>query len=264
MATTSVEVVALPMWSDNYAYVVIDKETRFAAVVDPGEGRAVALKIKDELQAAGRCELKQLWCTHKHDDHSGGNAAFKDVFPDIEIIGTQYESVPALTRGVGEGDEFQLGQSRVHVLYVPCHTAGHVAFLVSGANEQSGQVLFPGDTLFVGGCGRFFEGTGLEMLKNMDRFAQLPADTLVYPAHEYTESNLKFLASVDPVGSGAVYAQVKEKRSRGLVTVPTTIGAELGYNLFIKTREERVQALVGTTGDPEATMNKLRSMKNSF
>jgi len=259
MAETSVDVITLPMWKDNYAYVVIDKATKQAAVVDPGEGPPVAQKIL-ELQAAGGWRLTQLWCTHKHDDHAGGNAAFKATFPALEVIGTQHEPVPALTRGVGEGDSFTLGESSVAVMYVPCHTAGHVAFVVTSGR----QVLFPGDTLFVGGCGRFFEGTGADMLKNMDRFAALPSDCLVYPAHEYTESNLKFLASVDPEGSETVYADVRERRARGVFTVPTTIGAELTYNLFIKTREERVQTLVGTPGDAEACMNKLRAMKNTF
>jgi len=258
-SSPSVEIVVVPMWSDNYAYLVIDKETRHASVVDPGEGACVIQKVK-ELEQEGVCSLKQLWCTHKHDDHAGGNAAFKAAFPSIEVIGTKYEALPALDRSVGEGESFTLGKSTVSVWYVPCHTAGHIAFLVTSGRN----VLFPGDTLFVGGCGRFFEGTGAEMQANMERFATLPPETLVYPAHEYTESNLKFLNSIDPEGCGAVYAEVQAKRANGEITVPTVISKELQYNLFIKTRETRVQLLVGTAGDPVATISKLREMKNSY
>jgi hydroxyacylglutathione hydrolase len=259
MESLSVDIEIIPMWTDNYAYVVIDKESRFAAVVDPGEGDAVVKRVK-EMEAAGICQLKQIWCTHKHDDHAGGNAIIASEFPGLDVIGTQYEPVPAITRAVGEGSEFVLGKTSVKVIYVPCHTSGHIAFIVTSGRN----ILFPGDTLFVGGVGRFFEGTGAEMQVNMDRFRELPAETLVYPAHEYTESNLRFLASVDPLVCSSVLAEVQEKRSKGEFTVPTEIGKEVNYNLFMKTREARVQNLIGITDDPVATMTKLREMKNSF
>jgi hydroxyacylglutathione hydrolase len=256
-----VTVEVIPMFSDNYAYVVIDKESKQAAVVDPGEGQPVITRVK-EMEVQGLCRLTQLWCTHKHSDHAGGNEAFKAAFPSLLVIGTQHEPIPALTQGVTEGSSFTLGSTHVRVFSVPCHTAGHVAFVVGSGEETH---LFPGDTLFVGGCGRFFEGTGENMLKNMDRFEQeLNPQTLVYPAHEYTESNYKFLANLDPEGCGAAYEEVKEKRRQGLYTVPTTIEKELSTNLFMKCREARVQALVGTSGDPEATMNALRQRKNNF
>lgn len=259
MSSGRVSVEILPMWTDNYAYLVIDAASKHSAIVDPGEGDRIVQIVKD-MESNGLCTLKQLWCTHKHADHAGGNDEFKRAFPDLEIIGTQYEHIPALTKGVGEDSQFNLGDSLIKVMYVPCHTAGHVAFLVDGFQK----VLFPGDTLFVGGCGRFFEGTGAEMLTNMDRFAQLPKETLVYPAHEYTESNLKFLNSISPNLCGGRYREVTEMRKQGTVTVPTTIGKELEYNLFMKCHESHVQTVVGTVGDAVATMNQLRDMKNKF
>ena len=123
--------------------------------------------------------------------------------------------------------------------------------------------MFPGDTLFVGGCGRFFEGTASDMLKNMDKLSTLPPTTGVYCAHEYTASNLKFLASIDPTGCEQVLQDVLAKREEGLPTVPSTIGNELSYNLFMKTRDPRVQALVGKSS-AEETMATLREMKNRF
>lgn len=255
----SVEVHLVKMFTDNYCHVVIDRETRLAAVVDPGDPAPVIARVKEMEKEGILLTLKQLWATHKHSDHVGGNEALKAAFPELEIIGTQYEAVPSMSRGVGEGDTFNLGASSVTVMHVPCHTKGHVAFSVPGA-------LFPGDTLFVGGCGRFFEGDGRDMLRNMDRFATLPPSTLVYPAHEYTESNLKFLASVDAELCAPVYDQVQATRRAGKPTIPTTIGAELCYNLFMKARDPRVQALLGVKGGGEdaavETITKLREMKN--
>ena len=158
---SSVEVILVPMFTDNYGYIVIDKASKKGAVVDPGDPAPVLAKVK-QLEAEGKMTLSQLWCTHKHGDHTGGNEAFKAAFGHLEVLGTQYESVPALTRGVGEGSEFTLGESSVKVLHVPCHTTGHVAFLVTSGGTPA---LFPGDTLFMGGCGRFFEGDGRDMLK---------------------------------------------------------------------------------------------------
>jgi len=206
----------------------------------------------------------------------------------------------------------------IQVLHTPCHTSGHIAFLVSepdaadsdddefdpaddiqftelgqsikhavradgsstsvsdpampstntgSAKTASGglsraPLLFCGDTLFVGGCGRFFEGTAAQMLRNLDRFAQLDPETLVFCAHEYTESNFKFLSSVDS-STVSVYEQVKKTREQGKGTVPTSIGAELKHNLFMQCHNPRVQQLVNAKTATEA-MQTLRAMKNAF
>ena len=198
-------------------------------------------------------------------------------------------------------------------MHTPCHTSGHIAFLVSEPDaadsedeldhddeiqftELGGRVknirmddcisapspavtatdsatsgtnglsraplLFCGDTLFVGGCGRFFEGTAAQMLRNLDRFAQLDPETQVFCAHEYTESNFKFLSSVDSAAV-RVYEDVKKIREQGKGTVPTSIGAELKHNLFMQCHNPRVQKLVNAQSATEA-MQKLRDMKNAF
>jgi len=250
------EVIVQPMFTDNFAYIVIDKETGDAAVVDPGDPLPVIETIKRmDIQ------LKQLWTTHKHGDHVGGNEAFVSAFPGLQVFGTKYEAVPCLTHGVGEGDEFKLGSSEIKVMHVPCHTTGHVAFVMS--TTEGSTLLFAGDTLFVGGCGRFFEGTGAQMLTNMQRLKSLPLDTFVFPAHEYTEGNYKFLASVDADRCGAKYEQIKMMRSQGLFTVPSTIEQELQTNLFMLTDTSEVQALMQCDGNAEATMNTLREQKNN-
>jgi hydroxyacylglutathione hydrolase len=218
-----------------------------------------------------RDKVKMLLITHKHDDHSGGNQAFMDALGEqgLAIVGPSYESIPALTKPVSAGDSFALGGLSVSVLHTPCHTTGHIGYVLksSTSSDSSAPLLFPGDTLFVGGCGRFFEGNAAQMLDNMRQFSQLPEETIVFPAHEYTTSNLKFLASVDgdaPALQQAL-AECTHRRSQDPPepTVPTTLAAEAKYNLFFKCDELRTQQLVGASTAEEA-MATLRARKNDF
>lgn len=131
-------------FTDNYGYILVDRETKLAAVIDPGEPQPIIDTLANLL-----CTLSQVLCTHKHADHSGGNIAMKTKFPSIEVIATQYEQIPGVTKPVAEGDHFKLGNLDINVIYTPCHTRGHVIFIVSGSLGKS--ILFTGDTLFVGG-----------------------------------------------------------------------------------------------------------------
>jgi hydroxyacylglutathione hydrolase len=262
-------IYCVPMFSDNYGYIIVDKATNSSAIVDPGEPEPVWSKC----QELGLNKPDMLLVTHKHNDHCGGNLYFKDMVPSIEIVGTRHESspIPGVTRPVGEGDEFTLGSLRIQVMHVPCHTTGHVAFVVSSsstatASEQESQsLLFCGDTLFIGGCGKFFEGSPDQMLSNLRRFMALPASTKVFCAHEYTLSNLKFLNSIDPerIEATGILKEASAKRDRGVPTVPSTIGEERRYNLFCLCDDESVQRLVGAT-DAVDCMRLLREMKNKF
>ncbi len=258
------DVHLVPMFSDNYGYLIVDPATKTAVTVDPGDGEAI-LTASRELGLT----LTTVLCTHKHGDHVGGNDFLKQNIPNLEIIGTKYEDIPAVTKPVGDGEEFSLFRDRLRVrtIFTPCHTAGHVLYYISNADQcdEAAKIpmLFSGDTLFVGGCGRFFEGTAAQMLENMDKIASLPLDTLVFCAHEYTESNYKFLAHVDP-SLQEKYDKIRLIRANGLPTIPSTIGDELQHNLFAKCRDERTQSLVGFKGDPIATMHELRTRKNGF
>ena len=259
------DVHLVPMFNDNYGLILIDRITNKAAFIDPGESGPM---IKAANNLGAKFELALV--THKHADHSGGNAAIKEAFPDINIVATGYETIRHATQEVKEGDSITLGSLKIDVIHTPCHTKGHVVYLVSPKDpnvnkDNSAPILFSGDTLFVGGCGRFFEGTPEEMLNNMDRLGKLPHNTEVYCAHEYTLENLKFLSSVDPNGSATsnMLKEVTVKRTADVATVPTTIGRELEYNLFMKCREESTQSLVDRKSPVDA-MARLREMKNQF
>lgn len=256
------------MFTDNYGYIFVDRDTNLAGTVDPAEPEAVIKRIESL-----NVNYQSLLCTHKHNDHAGGNELMKQRFPDLNIIGTKYEHIPAVTAPAGDGDIFTLGNLKIETIYTPCHTKGHVCYLITkenvpGDTTTSGidntPILFSGDTLFVGGCGRFFEGTATDMLQNMDRLAQLPPETLVFCAHEYTQSNYNFLYSLDPINMKEKFDSILHLRSQGIPTIPSTIREELRFNLFMRCRDPYVQELAKQPGDPVGTMGTLRGLKNNF
>lgn len=219
------EVVRVPVLSDNYAWLLHDG-TRTVAL-DPGEAQPLL-----DAAAARGWTIDAIWLTHWHPDHVGGAAAIKAATA-ARVIGPAAEraKIAALDDGVGEGDVVQLGDHRAHVWHVPGHTAGHIAFHFADA-----AIVFTGDTLFAMGCGRLFEGTPAEMFANMQRYAALDDATTVYCGHEYTQSNGRFALTVEPDNQAlaARMAEVDRLRAAGEPTVPTTIGIERATNPFLR------------------------------
>lgn len=205
-------------------------------------------------------------------DHAGGNEEMAEVFPGIAIVGPQAEEseIPAITKAVGHNETFNVGDLPVRALHAPCHTRGHAMYLIAADAGGSGgsPVLFSGDTLFVGGCGRFFEGDAADMYSSLYlNVKDLPRTTLVYCGHEYTLSNLRFALSVDP--SNAVVAAklraVEALRDAGRPSIPTTLESEFATNPFLRMHEAAVQAAVGMTGaDAVDVLAELRRRKDSF
>jgi hydroxyacylglutathione hydrolase len=215
----------IPVLHDNYVFVL--ERAGQAAVVDP----AVAGPVAAALQARD-LDLVAILQTHHHADHIGGTAALRRLSPGAAVIGPACEAdrIPQ-TRGVVDGERFELLGETVEVLAVPGHTRGHIAFHL----PRSGH-LFCGDSLFGGGCGRLFEGTPEQMFHSLQRLAALPPETRVWCAHEYTEANLRWAADQVP-GDGAVAARLKAAialRADGLPTIPSTIGSERATNLFLR------------------------------
>ena len=221
------DIVRIPVLSDNYVWLVHERASGETLVVDP----AVAEPVLAAAEARG-WRISQIWNTHWHGDHTGGNAAIKAA-THCFVTGPAAEAdrIPTLDRMVGEGDKVKLGAVEAVVLEVPAHTAGHIAYHLP---DES--VVFVGDTLFAMGCGRLFEGTAGQMYANLKRLAALPPETAVYCAHEYTLSNGRFALTVEPDNAelAARMARVEAARQAGEATVPTTIALERATNPFIR------------------------------
>ena len=224
---SGLEIVSVPVLSDNYVWLVHDSASGETLVVDP----AVAEPVLDAANARG-WTISQIWNTHWHGDHIGGNAGIVAATgARVTAPAAELAKIPNVDRPVSEGDVVTLGAHQARVLSVPAHTAGHIAYHF--ADDAS---IFVGDTMFAMGCGRLFEGTPEQMFTNMRRFEALPDETSVYCAHEYTLSNGKFatLAEPDNEAIRARLAKVEAMRGRGEATVPTTIALERATNPFLR------------------------------
>ena len=222
-----IEIVRVPVLSDNYVWLVHDATSGETLVIDP----AVAEPVLATAKARG-WKITQIWNTHWHPDHVGGNAQIKAATGCI-ITGpaAEAERISTLDVQVRGGDVVQLGDVRAMVLDVPAHTSGHIAY-----HFESEQVAFVGDTLFAMGCGRLFEGTAAQMYDNMRKLEALGDATAIYCAHEYTLSNARFAVTVEP-DNAALQQRVSDvvaARERGEATVPTTIALERATNPFMR------------------------------
>ncbi len=223
----SVEVVRIPVLSDNYIWLVRENTSGDVMVVDP----AVAEPVLAKAAELG-WTITHIWNTHWHPDHTGGNAAIKAATGCI-ITGpaAEAERIPTLDVQVRGGDTVMFGTTKAHVIDVPAHTAGHIAFHF----EYEG-IAFVGDTLFAMGCGRLFEGTADQMFDNMRKLEALADNTIIYCAHEYTQSNGRYALTAEP-GNAALIARMNDvdaARLRGEPTVPTTIALERATNPFMR------------------------------
>lgn len=223
----ALEIVRIPALSDNYIWLVHEPVSGETMVVDPAQAEPVLA----EANARG-WTITQIWNTHWHPDHTGGNAAIKEA-TGCGITGpaAEIERIPTIDVQVKGGDVVKLGDVEAKVIDVPAHTAGHIAY-----HFADDAAVFVGDTLFAMGCGRLFEGTAEQMYSNMRKLAALPDATAVYCAHEYTLSNGRFALTVEPENLALIERmnEVTAMRERGEPTVPTSIGAEKATNPFMR------------------------------
>ena len=227
VGATGLDIVAVPAFADNYLWLVHDRDSNETAVVDPG----VAAPVLAVAEARG-WSIGQVWNTHWHPDHTGGNqAVVAATGATLSAPAAEAIKIAAIDVALKEGDRVRLGAHVGEVWEVPGHTLGHIALIFRDAG-----VAFVGDTLFAMGCGRLFEGTPEQMFASLQRLGQLPDDTLIYCAHEYTLSNARFAAAAEPDNQAIIerLAAVQAARERGEATVPTTISAEKATNPFLR------------------------------
>ena len=249
-------VIPVPCLSDNYAYLVTRDGAAEAFVVDPSESEPVIAALERE-----GLRLVAIVNTHHHHDHVGGNEGLRARYGALPVYAHSSDQgrIPAQTDSVEEGQRFRVAGLELDPLHVPGHTTGAVAYVVEGA-------VFTGDTLFVAGCGRLFEGTPEMMHRSLsDKLGHLPPATRVYCGHEYTVSNLRFAVHVEPDNRAAAakLADAQAARERGEPTVPSTVGEELATNPFLRCGEASVAARFPGANEVEV-FAAVRRAKDSF
>ena len=236
------DIVPVPAFNDNYLWLVHDAASGETAVVDPGDAAPVLAEADRR-----RWTITQVWNTHWHPDHTGGNLAIKQA-TGARISGPAGERIPARDVILSEGSEVRLGDHVGRVIEVPGHTLDHLAIIFDRE-----RLAFVGDTMFAMGCGRLFEGTPAQMYNSLQRLASLPDETKLYCAHEYTLSNGRFAVHAEPqnAATAARLADVDRLRAAGKITVPTTVAQERETNPFVRATDEHAFA-------------RLRKDKDSF
>lgn len=256
-------VIPVAQLADNFAYLVVDDQSKQAGVVDCAE----AGKVIDAARQHG-VTLCAVLTTHWHGDHSGGNSDILRKLPGLRIYGASAEHgrIPGLTDPLKDGDRVMIGALLGRVIGIPAHTNGHVAYYFPAL-----KALFSGDTLFIGGCGRVFEGNAATMVESLAKLAALPDDCQVFCGHEYTEKNLRFALTLEPNNQALrrKHEWAVKTRAQGKWTVPSTIGEEKQTNPFLRTDSAELRANLkkadpAVDDDRVAIFAKARELKDRF
>jgi hydroxyacylglutathione hydrolase len=256
------QIIRLPVLSDNYIFLLHDPQQNIAAVVDPAEAQPVL----DELTKL-KADLVAIFNTHHHGDHVGGNTQLMKKFPQVTVYGGAEDRgrIPGQQVFLQEGDRVQFGNRTANVFFVPGHTRAHIAYYFPPESPGEPGELFCGDTLFAGGCGRLFEGTPGQMVASLSKLRALPDDTRLWCAHEYTLSNLRFAVTVDPENADLQkrYQDVKILRETNEATVPSLLGIEKLTNPFLRWDQPSLQATAKSNQEVQ-TFARIRGMKDNF
>lgn len=253
-------IIPIKALGDNYIWLYANLDNNACFIVDPGDAEPVI----NTLSHHG-FDLKAILITHHHFDHCAGVADLLNLF-DIPVYAPRHEKINGATHLLAEGDTVTLPEvdASFEVLDIPAHTLGHIAYYGLG-------VLFTGDTLFTGSCGRLFEGTPQQLFDALSKLSNLPDETLVYCGHEYTESNLRFAARIEPDNKALQerIIEVTERRSKDLPTVPSTIACEKATNPFLRTHIASIRSVAQEhagkkLSTPVDVLRELRRWKDHF
>lgn len=233
-----IKIEALSAFSDNYIWLLQDAQHKRVAVVDPGD----AAPVQAWLQKHHDWTLSDILITHHHNDHVGGVEQLRRE-TGARVYGPANENIPGRDQALVDGERIEVLGLTLQVFEVPGHTLGHIAFY-----QPQQHWLFCGDTLFAAGCGRLFEGTPQQMHQSLQRLAGLPDDTLIYCAHEYTLSNLRFAKAVEPANGEIAerFAQVEAWRQQGQISLPSVLQLERATNPFLRAAQTSVKEMIAS------------------
>jgi hydroxyacylglutathione hydrolase len=256
--TMPLELVTIPCLADNYAYLVHDAASGQTAVIDVPDAAPILAALRDRGWT-----LSDMLITHHHDDHIQGVEALRAATGAM-VLGAAADAhrLPRLDLALTEADSFSIGEEFARVIDVPGHTVGHIAF-----HFPESHLAFTADSLMSGGCGRLFEGTPAQMWQSLSKLAALPPETLICSGHEYTASNLRFAATLEPDNPALIsrLAEVAAKRAHGRPTVPVRLVVELETNPFLRARLPALKAAVGLPDAGDAIVfAEIRARKDKF
>ena len=238
------QITIIPCLTDNYAYVIHDKNSNTTGVVDPSESKPIIYYLKEK-----NLKLNYILNTHHHFDHIGGNEELKKIY-NAKVVGFKGDKhrIPGIDITVKDKEIWNFGNSTVQVFHIPGHTSGHICF-----NFFKEKIVFTGDTLFSLGCGRIFEGSYEEMFESLNKIKLLPKDTKIYCGHEYTLNNAKFCKKYDSENKDLQkkIEKIEKLRENGIPTIPSTLKEELECNIFLRAKDVK-------------TFSKLRDFKDNF
>mmetsp|Transcript_127625 Transcript_127625/g.272109 ORF Transcript_127625/g.272109 Transcript_127625/m.272109 type:complete len:256 (-) Transcript_127625:246-1013(-) len=253
-------VVVVPVLADNYAYLLIDEKSGKAATVDPAEAAVVLAAAQHE-----KADLTAIFTTHKHYDHAGGNAEVASKVPGLKVYGGRADAVEACTHPLDHDDIFEVGSIKVRALHTPGHTRGSISYYCTEEGKPGG-LVFTGDTMFVGGCGRIFECTPADLHRSLTEvLGSLPKETEVYVGHEYTVKNLQFANAVerDSESLQKMLRWAQDQQLARKYTVPSTLQNEWLINPFMRANDPKLSSMCPGCS-PVEIFTKLRRQKDSF
>ena len=251
-------ITPIPCLTDNYAYIIYDKNSKTIGVVDPSEAKPIISFLKKE-----EMKLNYILNTHHHFDHIGGNLELKKIY-NAKVLGFEGDKhrIPGIDITVKDKEVWNFGNSAVKIFHIPGHTLGHICFFF-----EKEKIVFTGDTLFSLGCGRIFEGDHKQMLDSLNKIKKLPKDTKIYCGHEYTYKNAEFCMKYDSnnINLKKKFEEIKKLRSKNLPTIPSSLEEELKSNIFLRCDQKELKIKLNMKNQEDLEVfRKVRDLKDSF
>ena len=252
------QVIPIQCLTDNYAYIIIDNNSKTIAVVDPSEAEPVAAFLKKK-----NLKLNYILNTHHHFDHIGGNNKLKKMY-NAKVVGFfgDKHRIPGIDITLKDGERWNFSNTKIKILHIPGHTLGHICFFF-----EKEKIAFTGDTLFSLGCGRIFEGDHKQMLNSLNKIKKLPKDTAIYCGHEYTYKNAEFCMKYDKdnINLKKKFEKIKKLRLKNLPTMPSVLDDELKSNIFLRCDQNDLKIKINMKNEEDfKVFKKVRDLKDSY